>query len=162
MFALPGEGPNAAPAVAPNAAQQLLNAHGMTDATNPAAQAWALHQLALAQQHGFLPPKTVENFTGDPAALWRAVSAQIYAGAQPQPGMPQAQQRLQPNAQGMQALNPQHAETHTQLATMNPSQLLRTIGKAKAVAQAMSHLKQLRPADPSAQLQAIHSGPYGV
>jgi hypothetical protein len=144
MYTLPGEGPNAAPAVAPNLAQQLLNAHNMTDATNPAAQAYAQQMLALAQQHGYLPPKTVENFTGDPAALWRAVSAQIYGGAQAQTGMPQVTPHMSP-AQGMQALNPQHGATHTQLATMNPSQLLRTIGKAKAVAQAMSHLKQLRP-----------------
>jgi hypothetical protein len=122
----------------------------LADTQNPAAQAYARQRLALAAQQGLIPAQAADHFQGDPAALWRAISAQIFAGGSPAGG-PQANGLLPPG-QALQLANgpqqpqpdPMHAVTHS-MSKMAPTQLLKTLAHAKLVAAAVQHLQQLRP-----------------
>lgn len=73
----------------------------------------------------------------------RALIQQLMQQQNPNAGAyPMGPMQVSPATSVVQFDDPQHP--HQQLAKMNPAQLLRTMGQAKAVAQAMQHLRTLR------------------
>lgn len=106
-------------------------AHGVSDAGNPAARAFAMMRLKQLVRSGLLGGMPTD--MSDPTAVWRGLSQGLGGNA---PALAQFQAAAQPA--------PVEPHEHA-LAGASPRYQLEQMARAKAVASTMQHLRKIRP-----------------